>query len=308
MSVETIVQQMLVLFFLMLTGFICYKKGFVDKAGYKSISSIIVNVLNPLLIISGVLNEKIIYSKSIIEENILLVIILFSISIVLSWIYTKFFNISKEEKNSYRLMFIFSNLGFMGIPLVSELYGANAIIFVAFYILGFNILIYTYGIYLASKDNKKSDTYFHWKKMINPGMAACLIAIIIFSLKIKLPKCVTSFVSYMGSASVAFAMMSIGMSLATKDLKKIFMNTKLLCFSIVRMLIVPIICVLIMKNFSFHKEALGIFTLMIAMPVGSIVTLIEKEYGGRDSSLTSSGIAETTLFSIITIPIVALFI
>lgn len=47
---------------------------------------------------------------------------------------------------------LLSNLGFMGIPLVSNVYGENLIIFVAFYILGYNILIYTYGLYLASKD------------------------------------------------------------------------------------------------------------------------------------------------------------
>ncbi|PJI06828.1 MULTISPECIES: AEC family transporter [Clostridium] len=307
MSIKIIFEQMLVLFFMMVTGFVCYKKHFVDDNGYKSMSSIIVNILNPLLIISGVLNKKVGYSGKIIGENILLVFILFLTLIIVSLIYIKIARTSKEEVSSYRLMIMFSNLGFMGIPLVSEVYGTKAIIFVAFYILGYNILIYTYGIYLAAKDNTGTSTKFELKNMFNPGVAACIIAIILFVFKITVPRFVGSFVSYMGNASVPFSMMAIGISLAGTNLKEVFMNARLISFSVAKMLIIPIVCILIMKNFGFDSEALGIFALMISMPVGSIVTLIETEYGGKDSSICSSGIALTTVFSIITIPIVSLF-
>lgn len=84
MSIIIIFEQMLVLFFMMVTGFICYKKHFVNDNGYKNISSIIVNILNPLLIVSGVLNKKATYSKKIIRKNILLVFILFIMLIILN--------------------------------------------------------------------------------------------------------------------------------------------------------------------------------------------------------------------------------
>lgn len=308
MSIGILFQQMLVLFFMMVTGFLCYKKHLVDDNGYKNISAIIVKILNPLLIISGVLNERVRYSDNVIRENVLLVVILFLILITVSWVYTRFSNIPAKEKNSYRLMLIFSNLGFMGIPLVSKLYGTEAIIFVAFYILGYNLLIYTYGIYLASKDSEAASAYFQWRKLVNPGMAACVTAILIFSFRITVPQCISSFISYMGNASIPFSMMAIGISLANTNLKKMFLNIRLIRFTIIKMLIIPIVCVLIMKNLGFGAEAFGIFALMLSMPVGSIVTLIETEYGGKDSSICSSGIAVTTVFSIITIPIAALFI
>lgn len=308
MSIKIIFEQMLVLFFMMMTGFVCYKKHFVDDNGYKNISSIIVNILNPLLIVSGVLNKEAVYSGKIIGENILLVGVLFLILIIVSLIYIKLTRIPKKQASSYRLMLIFSNLGFMGIPLVSEVYGAKAIIFVAFYILGYNILIYTYGIYLASKDNEEISSHFEWKKLFNPGVAACVVAIILFAFKITVPKFIGSFVNYMGNASVPFSMMAIGISLANAKLKDVFMNARLLFFAAAKMLIIPIICILIMKNFGFDSEAFGIFALMLSMPVGSIVTLIETEYGGKDSSISSSGIALTTVLSMITIPIVSLFV
>lgn len=307
MSITIIFEQMLVLFFMMVTGFICYKKHFVNDNGYKNISSIIVNILNPLLIISGVLNKETAYSKKIIGENILLVVILFLMLTILSLIYIKLTRPPKKEVSSYRLMMLFSNLGFMGIPLVSNVYGEKSIIFVAFYILGYNILIYTYGIYLASKDNETASVHFEFKKLINPGVTACIIAIIIFVFKITVPNFVESFVNYMGNASIPLSMMAIGISLASSNLKNVFMNVRLLFFAVTKMLIIPIICILIMKNFGFDSEALGIFVLMLSMPVGSIVTLMETEYGGKDGRISSSGIALTTVLSIVTIPIVALF-
>lgn len=307
MSITIIFEQMLVLFFMMVTGFICYKKHFVNDNGYKNISSIIVNILNPLLIISGVLNKKTAYSKKIIGENILLVVILFIMLIILSLVYIKLTKPPEKEASSYRLMMLFSNLGFMGIPLVSNVYGEKAIIFVAFYILGYNILIYTYGIYLASKDNEAASVHFQFKELINPGIIACIVAIIIFVFKITVPSFVGSFVNYMGNASIPLSMIAIGVSLANTNFKDVFTNVRLLFFAVTKMLIIPIICILIMKNFGFDSEALGIFVLMLSMPVGSIVSLMESEYGRKDSSISSSGIALTTLLSIVTIPIVALF-
>ena len=48
-------------------------------------------------------------------------------------------------------MMIFSNVGFMGIPVISALYGSGVIIYIVFYMLGYNFLLYTYGIILAKR-------------------------------------------------------------------------------------------------------------------------------------------------------------
>ncbi len=84
-----------------------------------------------------------------VAENLVLVAVFFLVLILLSRLFTKIMRLEPGEVNSYRLMMIFPNLGFMGIPLVRSLYGEEAVIFVAFYIVGYNLLVYSYGILLA---------------------------------------------------------------------------------------------------------------------------------------------------------------
>ena len=118
-----------------------------------------------------------------VAENLVLVAVFFLVLIVLSRLFTKMMRLLPGEVNSYRLMMIFPNLGFMGIPLVRSLYGEEAVIFVAFYIVGYNLLVYSYGILLAMgtrddcEDAGKAAAKragLPWKKMLNSGMGACI--------------------------------------------------------------------------------------------------------------------------------------
>ena len=89
MNAGIIAGQMLVLFFMMLAGFIAFKAHIVSQAGSKSLSSVIINIFNPCLIISGVLNKKITYSPRMVAENLVLVAVFFLVLIVLSRLFTK---------------------------------------------------------------------------------------------------------------------------------------------------------------------------------------------------------------------------
>nr|WP_330366907.1 AEC family transporter [Enterocloster clostridioformis] len=176
-------------------------------------SSVIINIFNPCLIISGVLNKKITYSPHMVAENLVLVAVFFLVLILLSRLFTKIMRLEPGEVNSYRLMMIFPNLGFMGIPLVRSLYGEEAVIFVAFYIVGYNLLVYSYGILLAmgTRDDignagkgAAKRAGLPWKKMLNIGMGACIMAILIFAFHIRVPEPAAVFVDSMkrGSALI----------------------------------------------------------------------------------------------------------
>ena len=92
-----------------------------------------------------------------VTENLILVAVFFVVLILLSKIFARIMGLSAAEVNCYRLMMIFPNLGFMGIPLVRSLYGEEAVIFVAFYIVGYNLLVYSYGILLAMGNAPAAD-------------------------------------------------------------------------------------------------------------------------------------------------------
>ena len=161
MNVSIIANQMMVLFLMMVAGYGAYKRGMVSREGTKSLSSLIVNILNPCLILSGVMNKEVTYGPRLILENLLLVFLMFALLIVLSLLFVRLARPGKDRENTYRLMVIFPNLGFMGIPLITSVYGQASVIFVAFYIVGYNLLIYSYGILLSTGNGGRTEHADH---------------------------------------------------------------------------------------------------------------------------------------------------
>lgn len=315
MNALIILQQMLVLFAMMLVGYFCYKKDWIDDHSYGKMSKIVVNIMNPLLVIDGVLNRDAGDDLHKLLVNLIMMLIYFAFLVLISIPIVKILRPEKQNIGLYRLMTIFSNVGFMGIPVISGLYGPSVIIYIIFYMQGYNFLLYTYGIILAkssakaqsSEDEKSANFKDTLKLILNPGVVAGIVAIVIFICNMQVVKPVATFVSYLGQCVVPMSMILIGASMAQHNLKDIFNDIKLYWFLLIRLIIVPISVALVVRNLPIDPQILGVFILMLAMPVGSIVVLVAMEQGA-DSTCCTKGSVVSTLLSIITIPIVALLI
>ena len=148
---------------------------------------------------------------------------------------------------------------------------------------------------------------FHWKKMINPGMVACLAALLIFAFQIDAPAPAVSFVQYLGNAAIPLSMIITGVSLAKMPLIDVFKDIKMYQFTFLKMLVIPVIAAFVVRLFHLNPVLSGIMVLMFGTPNGSMAVMMAIDYG-LDSSICSRGIVLTTLLSIITLPIVAYLI
>ena len=135
-----IFQKLLVLFGFMLIGYLSYKKKWISDDTSSQISGLIVNIFNPALIISGVIGSVGNGNWNLVIMDLILAVILFVVLILISPAFVRILGVKKDERNIYAVMLIFSNLGFMGIPIIEELYGRGAIFYVALYTLVYNIL------------------------------------------------------------------------------------------------------------------------------------------------------------------------
>ncbi|MCR5419172.1 MAG: AEC family transporter [Lachnospiraceae bacterium] len=319
MNAWIIFQRMLILFAMMMVGFFSYRKGLLDNPSLKRISGLVVTIMNPLLILDGVMGKEIPADTSVVTQNILLMILYYVILLLISIPVARLLRVSKSEEYLYRLMMIFSNVGFMGIPVITSLYGDDCVLFIAFYILGYNLLLYTLGISLVDRSVAVSSTAdgkgkmqaggfaAAAKKICNPGVIACLIAILIFALRIRTPEPIAWFVNSMGGCAVPLSMVLIGASMAQQNFKTLFADKKTYLFLLIRMLVVPIIMALIMEQFALHKQVAGVFGLMLAMPVGSIVVLLAQGRGANEQVCTRASVI-STLASVLTIPLIAIFL
>ena len=306
MDVLVIFERMMMLFAMMMLGYIAYKIKWVDDAGYDKISKLVVNVFNPALIINGAMTAGKAES-SLIKENLFFVIVYFAILIAISYPIALLIRTKQTHKNIYQLMTIFSNVGFMGIPVVSSILGQECVIYVVFYMLIYNLLIYTVGISMAQRNIPKEERVSGLKGIINTGVVCSLLAIVVFATDIEFNSSVLTFFDYVGNATIPLSMMVIGISVARMPIKKVFSGARLYIYTFIKLLVIPILAAFLLKGLKQTDFIFEIFIIMFAMPVGSIVTMITKEYGA-DDTLSSRGIIITTVASIVTIPIVCMFL
>ncbi len=317
MDVMVIFGQMLVLFSMMLIGFFVYKKGWIDDDASGRLSKLVVNVFNPILVVNGVLDgQNSTDSGRGILENVVMGILYFVILIIVSYLIVLVLRPQKGTRNMYRLMTIFSNVGFMGIPVIRSIYGNGAMIYVAIYILIYNLMIYTLGFSLARKaaaeytgeeGSTTGSILMTLKKLINPGVIAALLAVIIFVSGISLPSPIHTFCDYMGNTTIPLSMLLIGISVAQEEVRKMLGDIRIYLFIILRMVLLPIAMIFLLRGLGIDEVVFGVFIIELGMPVGSIIALIVRECGA-DSAYCTKGVVLSTLASIVTIPVICMFL
>ena len=318
MAAIIVFKRMLALFLMMAAGFICAKIGWTDKEFSGKLSRIVVNVLNPMLVLGGVINKERGDDLYLILSNLCMMIIYFVILFILGALVVRLLCLKGSQKSLYHMMMIFSNVGFMGIPVISSVYGDGCILLICFYILGYNLLLYTLGVYLTQKsiEEDRADSTVKsgidketLKKILNPGFLACFAAIAIFAFKIPVFEPVADFVSTMGNTAVPLSMFLIGVSVSEQSASDILSDKKIYPFLLIRLIVIPVVMAFLVKMIpvSLPEMVKGVFIMMLAMPVGSIVVLMATEQGA-DEACCVRGSVLSTLAAVLTIPVVAMML
>ena len=301
-----LLKRMIALLFMMVCGYYAYKKKWVSDEGYGDLSRITANILNPLLIINSVIVDTSV-TRELLVQNFILVVICYVGLIVVGLILPLALCCKKNERPHYNFMTIFSNVGFMAIPVLNALYGEGATIYIVFYILAYNVLIYTYGIYLCAKTKENGKASFNFKSMLNPGLISCLVAIVIYASGVKVGDPLTSICSYLGNATIPMSMIITGISIAMFPIKEFLADARAYVFSIIKLLVIPIICALIVRGLPLDKMVSHVFVYEMAMPVGSMTLMLMKT-DGENEIICSRSIVISTVLSIVTIPFISFFL
>lgn len=305
-----LLQQMGILFLIMLVGFICQKIGLMNATGNKMISVLVVQVANPALILAAGINK----TDTIEGKNLLFAVLLalgiYTLAIICSMIVPKLLKIPKRQVGTYKAMMVFSNIGFMGFPVISAVYGAQALLYASIFLIPFNVLIYTWGIKIMTENNPKEESKKNkipWGKIFNVGVISCIITMILYITKLPVPKMIETTVNYFSGLTAPLSMMVIGASMVNMKLKDLFLNKKMLVFMFIKMLLIPIIGVLIIKPMGLSRELVGVCLIMLATPVGSMNAMLTQQYDG-DYELASQGVALSTILSVATMPLLSIIL
>ena len=301
MNIEILLETMILLLLLIITGYIICKLDILTVEINKKISELIVRVTCPALIIGSVCKQKMSNDGVNIIFLLFLGIILYLAYILASIIIVKFFNLSKNEKIIYELMLIFNNTSFVGIPVVKVLYGETSIFYLVILHMSFNFLIYTYGVMKLKPENENFQISLI--NILNSGIISAILGIIIYFLKLPIPNIIENYLMLLGEITIPLSLLLMGASLVKVPISKIFTNKKLIIFCLVKLLILPIVFYLIFSLFLTNKFYLDLIAISTALPAGSMIIMFSLKYD-KEVSISSLGVVLTTIFSIGTLPIV----
>lgn len=301
MNFNNIFVQITVLFLLILVGYISSLKGLLDKHTTSGLTKLIMSLFLPSMIISAMQMD---FNPNLLNDIISLIIIsilMYFTTILIAFLF-KFFIKGDKDCGVYQYIIIFSNVGFMGYPVIKAVLGKEAIFFTAIFNLPFNFFVFTVGTYLLNKHN--SEYTFSIKSIISPPIIGVLTGLSLFLLRIKLPLPIFNTLDMLGGITTPLSMIVIGGLLAASPIKETFINKKLYLVSFIRLLVVPSVVYLLLSLYVKNPLLLGVPVVISAMPAASNTAIMAKSYDANDQ-LASQAVFLTTLISIITIPIVS---
>lgn len=294
-----IFNQLLKMLFIMLLAAICFKIGLINQEGNRNLSNLLLMVINPCVILTVYQTD---YEPRLVK-GLLISFAAAVIAHILAIAIARVLIRAKDNRNYAieRFAAVYSNCGFIGIPLINSVLGSEGVFYLTAYMTVFNILAWTHGLTLLTK---KFDPKCLKEGILSPIVLATLAAMALFFAQIRIPDVLLDSMTYVADMNTPVAMMIAGFSLAQTDLKKTFTHVRLYWVSFVKLLAVPF-AVLIFLGF-FHLDYTVAYTTLIAAacPVSATTTMMCIRLNDN-YTYASEIFSFTTVLSIVTIPLVA---
>ncbi len=296
MSSTIVIQQMCVIMILVSVGIYLYKRKVVDQTVSQRISVIIMDICNPAMILSSALSGNINASHEELLKAFLVGFLFYIGLVLLGVLLPMLLRSDKSERRFYNMMTVYTNIGFIGIPVTKALLPEKAMLYVVICNVLYALLFYTHGITVLSEGREK----MRLKNILSPGTIMAVISLVIIWFNYKPPVIISSSLSYIGNATVFLSMALLGVSIARSKVAEGFRNPRLWIFIFVRLVLVPFAVFYLLRAVGCDAIMVLGFSLMSMMPVGNL-PLIQAEKMGEDTGLLSKGIAVTTIVSMLTI-------
>ena len=292
--------QVLIIVLLMLVGYVLVKAKVIDDRTSKQMTNALFLVVVPCVLIKAYQKE---FSMELVKGlllSTLLVVIVHALGILISMLVFK-----KDEKLRHRIEIfasVYSNCGFMAIPLLSSTLGSDGVFYGSAYFAVFTILTWTHGICLYQGNLKA----ISGKNILtNAGIIGVTIALIFFVLGIKLPYVLSETVGHLAAMNTPLGMILTGAYLTKVDFKKAFKGLSLYGVAFMRLIAIPIITIILAKVMKLDPVAARATIICAACPTASVTALFAAKYD-LDAGYATQLVSVITLMSVITIPIVVM--
>lgn len=296
MNIGALIDQMIILFAIIGLGWICVKVNLLPKNANSVLSALVVNVTNPCSVLASVMSGQRMLTAGQVWLLVAVAAGMHGLLILLGRMIPKLLRVPENQVGLYQYMTAFGNLGFLGFPVIRALYGPEALLLAAIFVLVFQLLSFTYGVSLFGKG------HFQWKKLLNPMIVCTIISFTLYMLNLQPPAIVYRAFETVGAVTSPAAMLAIGCALAGVRLIRVFTNWRLYISSLIKLTVAPVMMFLLCRGWMPNEMMLGVTVACTGMPTATNTTLLANLHGG-DEGLAASGVFLSTLMSMVTLPL-----
>lgn len=305
MLIWPILSSLIKIFIMIIPGIFFRKKNYITDNQNEGITSIVVNLTWPCLVIDAMQME---FNSQVLRDSLYILVlaaVIFIVVGILSLLISSAMKLSHTKQFLTIFMLVFGNTGFIGIPVINALYGGEAIFYSAIVELINDVLLFTVGILLiqlSAGAKLKMDP----KQFLSPGFVGVLIGLVLFILNIQLPSVIGDTIATIGNATTPLTMFAIGVQLAGMKIREITGDWKVYAITAIKLLIVPLVALLIVKLWAGDFTLLEkVLVISFAMPVASCASIFSQQYKGEAAFATKT-VLISTVSSIVAIPIFAI--
>jgi predicted permease len=305
----TSVYQVALMGLLCIGGWLCFKLNIVNLEGSKCLTSIVLNIACPAMIMKSFLVP---YDPEHIKDwgytGLLgLIALLVSIAVVSLTISHK----NKDRRAIEHFSAIYTNSGFLGIPLVKGVFGDQGVFYASAYFAVYGILIFTHGEMMIKSNGQKITLKETMRSVCSalksPAIVATAIGAVCFFSQIKLPKLIIDFVGYGASLTTPLAMIVAGVMISQTNFKALFKNIRLYYLSFVCLILIPAITMAIFYFLPHDYLPMGAVLISTACPSATFGIMLAVKYN-KETVYATEIFAFTTMLCMITIPsVMAIF-
>ncbi len=295
-------RQILVMLVIMTIGIICAKTKLIDEEANKKLSSFVLLLVGPLVIFLS-------YHRPFEEEllqglliSLVLAVISFGISITITHLVYR-----KKDGQDFaveKFASVYSNSGFIGIPLVYGIFQSEGVFYLTAYLTMFNLLVWTHGVMVMSGKRSLESVK---KTFGSPPIIAVFSGFIIFILGIEIPWFIEQPLQMVGGMNTPLAMIVAGVSISQSKIGKILKDVRIYKVCFMRLILIPGIILFIFSFFDVADVLVATSIVAVACPVAASVIMFAYRYE-KDYLYAAEIFSLTTILSLVTIPVLLLFI
>ncbi len=298
---------MLSLFLCIGVGFVAAKKNVINDQSLEHLNNFLLYIALPFMMIN-ILNINL--TKEILEMMPIAIFSGFLYNFILFFIavlFVKLLKVDLEKRDILIFSLIFTNLGFIGIPLIGTVLGQESLMFTTLLNIPFNILTFTLGVIILDPSEHKE---INVKKILmHPAIVGITIGLLLLGAQFFtnfqsiVPDFLATSIKSIGNMTSPLAMIIVGVSLVDVKFKELFLNIKIQIISIVNLIVAPAIVYITLSILLDNQIAINVCTVVSALPSATMLVPLAESFG-IDYKYSSELVFSSTLYSIITLPII----